>query len=344
SLVSPLTIPYVSPMSEAKPSILITGANGFVGARLCRKFQCEGFHVIAGVRQTSDLSLLNGLELEYRYGDVTQPETLPDMVAGVEYVIHNAGITKTKRKEAFFEVNEKGTAALFDTVAKHNPSVKRVVLISSLAAAGPSQPGRPLTEQDEPHPITAYGRSKLAAEGVALSFADRVPVVILRPSGIYGPGDKEILSFFQTVNRRIKPYIGKTDRCLQLIHVDDLAEAVYLAVTQPTESGSILFIAESRSYTMRELIATLELTSSKRAFPVHIPSPLFRGIALLSEAVSRLFGGTPMLTREKARELLDWWEVSTEKAKQELGFQARISFEQGARETFRWYREKGWLK
>ncbi len=331
-------------MPEVPLSVLITGANGFVGSRLCRKFLDRGFRVIGAVRKTSDLSLLEGIPVVYRYGDVTQPETLPEMVAGVDYVIHNAGVTKVKRKSTFFAVNEHGTASLFEALLQHNARVKKVILISSLAAVGPSRDDQPLTEQDEPHPISAYGRSKFAAESAAVSFSNRLPLVALRPPGIYGPGDKEILSFFRTVNLGVRPYLGDCRRKLQLVHVDDLCAAVHLAVIRETKSPDVYFIAEKRAYSMRELIELLAGASGKKTIPVPVPSLVFKGVAAVAEFGGRVIGAAPMLTREKARELLASWEVSTDRAKQRLGFESQISFEHGARETYRWYREKGWLK
>jgi nucleoside-diphosphate-sugar epimerase len=331
-------------MPDDKSSVLITGANGFVGSRLCRKFLDEGFHVIAGVRKKADLSLLGELDIEYRYGDVTQIETLGEMVAGVDDIIHNAGVTKVKRKELFFTINHQGTKSLFEAIEKHNPHLKKAVYISSLAAAGPSTGGKPLTEEGQPHPITSYGQSKLAGERAALSFSNRFNVVAIRPPGIYGPGDKEILFFFEIVNKRIKPFIGSPERKLQLIHVDDLCRAVFLAVTNDTRAGEVYFVAENRSYSMRELIFLLEKGCGKKALPLRFPSSVFKAIAVVSELAFKLVGMTPMLTPEKANELLMSWEVSTAKAKRDFGFESLIPFEQGAKETYQWYRQKGWLK
>ncbi len=330
-------------MSEAGKTVLITGANGFVGARLCRRFLRAGWQVAAGVRKTSNLTSLDNQAVEFRYGDVCDPDTLPPMVADVNVIIHNAGVVKARRTETFYEVNEKGTENLLQAIVRHNSRLTRFVYVSSLAASGPSTRGRPRTEDDSPAPLTEYGRSKLAGERVVLSYADRLSTVAVRPPGIYGPGDREIFSFFQAVHRHLRPAIGDQLRLLQLVHVDDLAEGVFLAATGPVESGRIYFIAEDRAYTMRELTALLVDAIGRRTAPVILPAGVFRLVAAISETICRLYGGTPMLTREKANELLADWEVSIDRAREELGYRSRIPFARGAAETYQWYRKQGWL-
>jgi len=330
-------------MPSDAASILITGANGFVGARLCHRFVQEGFQTIAAVRETSDLSQLKGVNVELRFGDVARAETLPALVAGVDYVVHNAGLVKARHSQTLFDVNETGTRQLMEAIARHNPHVRKVIYISSLAAAGPSVSGRPVTEEDEPRPITAYARSKLAGERTALSFADRFPVIALRPSGVYGPGDREIFSFFQAVYRGLKPIVGDPERKLQLVHVDDLARAVFLATTCDTAPSGAYFVAEDRAYVMRELVDLLQRACGKSGLSLRLPAGIFRCLAAVSETVLKAFGGTPMLTREKAEELLAGWEVSTAKASRAFGFSSRIPFAEGARETYAWYLRNGWL-
>jgi len=329
--------------STNQPSVLITGANGFVGSRLCRRLIDDRFKVIAGVRKSADLSLLSGLDLEHRYGDVTQPETLPDMVRGVDYVIHNAGIVKARSKAPFFQVNEQGTRNLMDAVVAHNPTVKKVIYVSSQAASGPVTSNRPVRESDEPNPLTVYGQSKLAGEQAALVFSNRLNLAIVRPAGVYGPGDKEILTFFAAIKNHIKPYFGNTSRKIQLVHVDDLARAISLLLTAETRSGEIYFISEKRAYSIKEMIALLQQACGRSGIPLYVPSSLFRVIARLSEILLRIVGITPMLTREKAEELLASWEVETVKAERDFGFVSEIDFAEGAKTTYDWYFKKGWL-
>ncbi|UCD64779.1 MAG: SDR family NAD(P)-dependent oxidoreductase [Candidatus Zixiibacteriota bacterium] len=330
-------------MPESKQSILITGANGFVGSRLCRTFLDNGFNVIAGVRKNADLRQLRGLEVPFRYGDICIAESLGEMVAGVDYIVHNAGLVKAKSEEHFFEVNEQGTGNLFEAIIRRNPDARRVIYISSAAAAGPSQGGVARAEDDPPAPLTEYGRSKLAGERTALSYADKLNVLAVRPPAIYGPGDREILSFFLAASLRIKPYIGSTRRKMQLVYVDDLCRGVLLAVSARAESGRVYYIAENRAYMMKELIKILGKTCGKSAVPLYVPSPVFRLIASFSERIMKSLNLTPMLTVEKANELLASWEVSTSRAEKELGYTSQVPFEEGARETFRWYRTEGWL-
>ena len=344
SLENGSAIAYLHGMAENRQSVLITGANGFVGSRLTRKLLAEGYHVVAGVRKSGDMTLLDGLDVEYRYGDITQPESLPTMVAGVDYAVHNAGIVTAKKPGDFARVNEDGTRNFFEALKSHNPTLKKAVYISSLAAAGPATAGRAITEDDPPKPITTYGQSKLNGERIALSFKEHIDVVALRAAGVYGPGDKEILAFFKTVHGRIKPYFGNINRMLQLVHVDDLCSAVHKALQSRDNSGSAYFVAESEAHSMKSLIEHLEDAMNRKGFPLYIPTPFFYVIAFISEWALRLVGVTPMLSVEKAGELLASWEVSTKRACDELGFVSQIPFEQGARDTYQWYVEHGWMK
>lgn len=331
-------------MENSAKTILITGANGFVGSRLCARFANAGYQVFAGVRQTADLTLLDGVKVEYRYGDVTHRDSLPQMVAGVNNIIHNAGIVKAKAPDRFFHVNVKGTTNLLEAVAANNPGVSKIIYISSLAAIGPSYDGRPLIESDYPRPVSIYGKSKLAGEQAALSFADRLNVIAIRPPGIYGPGDTEIFSLFQTAHFHLKPMIGHQKRKLHLVHVDDLCRGIQLALEGETSTGEAYFVGENRAYSMTELAELLRVAVGRSAIGVPIPAPIFRLIAAVTETVMKLTGGIPMLTRDKAEELLCSFQMDCSKAKETFGFESEIGLAEGLASTYRWYLNKGWLK
>ncbi|MFH2050700.1 MAG: hypothetical protein ABIJ12_14795, partial [bacterium] len=117
-----------------------------------------------------------------------------------------------------------------------------------------------------------------------------------------------------------------------------------LALENETNSGEASFVAEKESYSMREMVDILAESSGKKCITLRVPGFIFRIIAFISEFLFKLVGATPMLTREKAAELLASWEVSTTKAFNSFGFQSEISFKDGSEATYKWYREQGWLK
>jgi nucleoside-diphosphate-sugar epimerase len=325
-----------------KESVLVTGANGFVGSRLCRRLLNEHYHVIAGMREGCNRELLTGMDLETRYGDVTCPETLPAMVEGVDYVVHNAGIVKAKKPDLFFKVNHFGTKNIAEACLQ-SLNLKKFIYISSLAAVGPSDGIKPLTEDDTPNPLTAYGRSKLAGEESILALKGRLNAVILRPPAIYGPGDREMFSFFKIVNLGMKPYLGNLSRRLQLIHVDDFCLGVFRTLRAETKPGAIYFISESKSFSYRELVHFLGLAVGRKTLPLYIPGSLLKGIARISEGFLKVLGKSSMFTAGKAEEILGSWEISTDKAKRELGFESKYLFPEGAAKTAEWYFKEGWL-
>lgn len=329
--------------------ILVTGANGFIGSRLCAFLHTKGEHPIAQVRKSGNQELLDSIDIEKRFGDVTDAASLMPMMHDIDVVIHNAGIVKAKQEEEFWKVNVDGTGNVIEAIKKSGRSI-HLVLISSLAAVGPSQES-PLHESSPMQPVTAYGESKRDAEAVAMKASAYMPVTILRPSGVYGPGDRESFTLFQAVANGFKPILGNPDRKIQLIHVDDLVRAIHAAATLPllTEGKQCrtYHLADAEPHTMRQLFDQLDQVNSemtgKKALTILIPSGLLRGIAQLSKLILPLFGQTPMLTPRKAAELLGSWEVSTSRAEADLGFRSSISFRDGARGTFEWYRQMGWL-
>jgi len=181
--------------------VLLTGATGFIGHHLVDLLKSEGFDVRCLVRKTSNISKLVG-KVEFAYGEVTSPESLEEAVKGVDYIVHLAGVVKALNPEGYYRVNTQGTINLFNATLKNNQNIKRFVFISSQAASRPSE--TPIKENEPSAPVTSYGKSKLETEKFLNQNSDKLPVTIIRPSAVYGPGDKEFLPVYQMINKGIE--------------------------------------------------------------------------------------------------------------------------------------------
>nr|NIP80739.1 NAD-dependent epimerase/dehydratase family protein [Gemmatimonadota bacterium]NIQ55904.1 NAD-dependent epimerase/dehydratase family protein [Gemmatimonadota bacterium]NIU79040.1 NAD-dependent epimerase/dehydratase family protein [Gammaproteobacteria bacterium]NIX45654.1 NAD-dependent epimerase/dehydratase family protein [Gemmatimonadota bacterium]NIY09955.1 NAD-dependent epimerase/dehydratase family protein [Gemmatimonadota bacterium] len=206
--------------------ILITGATGFVGSHLVEALARRGEGARALVRRTSDVSLLARYGIEPVVGDIDDFDSLRTALGDADTVLHLAAATRALDDDTFFRVNARGTRRLVDAMVADGGG-RRLVYLSSLAAVGPSG-GRPVRPDDEPRPLTAYGRSKLEGER---EVRDRTGLegVVLRPPAVYGPRDRDLLTFFRLARRGVLPTVGPPGREVQLIHAADLASALLAA-------------------------------------------------------------------------------------------------------------------
>jgi nucleoside-diphosphate-sugar epimerase len=213
---------------------LVTGATGFLGTHLVRELLRQGFEVTCLRRATSDVAHLGPLRVRMKVADVTQAETLPSAIEGADVVFHLAGLTRALHPGQLAAVNAAGTRHLLAAcAAQAGPPV--VVLVSSLAAAGPSLADRPREENAPAVPVSHYGRSKRAAEVVAHEFADRLPITVVRPPLVFGQGDRSVLAIFRPIRRwGVHLVPGFVDRRLSLIHATDLATALVAAARNGT--------------------------------------------------------------------------------------------------------------
>ncbi|HLB24926.1 MAG TPA: NAD-dependent epimerase/dehydratase family protein, partial [Nitrospirota bacterium] len=179
---------------------LVTGGTGFIGSHLVEALLKKGYSVRCLVRDLAKQGWLAGLDVELVTGDCNEPATLEGAVDGVDYVFHVAGITKAARGETYYSVNGEGTKNVA-LAAAGSAGLRKLVYVSSQAAAGPSRQGRPRKEDDPPGPVSDYGRSKLMGERYCLELADRVDLAIVRPTSVYGPRDRDIYTFFRMVSR-----------------------------------------------------------------------------------------------------------------------------------------------
>jgi dihydroflavonol-4-reductase len=312
--------------------VLITGASGFIGRRLALTLAGRGHDVACLVRRTSRTEGLEGPGLRLVAGDLRDPASLEAAVAGCDRVFHLAAVIQAVDTAAFEEVNVEGTRRLVEACLRAAPGLERLVFVSSVAAAGPSRPGRAGREADEPNPVSGYGRSKLRAEDVVRRAAGRTPVTIIRPPNVVGPGSKELEQAIALLRKRIVPAIGDERPRTSLIDVDDLAEALILASGETGSVGQTYYVTDGGAYAWPEIIAALTEELGLGRFRIRVPSGIQLAVATLAEAGARLTGKPPALTREIVRAGRDhFWLYDGSRIERELGFRPRFKMRDSVR-------------
>jgi len=319
---------------------LVTGGTGFIGSHLVEALIRRGYEVSCLVRRTSNLRWIKDLEVRLLYGDCTEKDTLKGMVKGLDYIYHLAGITKAISDDIYFRENALGTENVIKTAVEEEPGLKKFIYLSSLAAFGPSPDGRLPKEDETPHPVSIYGRSKLLGEEAILRHKKGLPVVILRPTVVYGPRDRDIYFFFKLIKKGIIPLWGGR-RFLSLLYVGDLVDGIISAAER---GEGIYFLSDGNIYSVDAVTETIANTLGVKALKIRIPEPLLFMVALSSEGYYKITGRPPLINREKIKEAVQrYWICDNSKAGKELGFKPRVSLVDGITRTAQWYRDHGWL-
>ncbi|MBM4256126.1 MAG: NAD-dependent epimerase/dehydratase family protein [Deltaproteobacteria bacterium] len=335
--------PLSRPVVQEDRRVLVTGGTGFIGSHLVAALAEQGCIPRVLVRATSNITSLSARGVECIIGGLDDPAALERAVSGVDTVIHLAAVTRARSEKEYFQVNAEGTQHLVEVLRSAQPRPRRLIYVSSLAAAGPSLDGVPVDVHDVPRPITSYGRSKLAGEAVCLTIADEMEVLILRPPAVYGPGDRDLFRCFQMATRGILPVPTGPVRWIQFIHVHDLINALLCAVTAGQASG-VYHVAEPQPYAWGQITDWLAKAVGRQVRAVRVPQWGIRAAAAVSELGAAMIGRATIFNREKAEELLaPGWLCETEAVKRDLGFEVRIPLPQGLVGTASWYREHGWL-
>lgn len=325
-------------------NVFVTGASGFVGGHLVSALVQRGYSVTCLVRGTSDTRALRKSGIRLISGDITDRNAVREAVRSANTIYHVAGATKAAHREDYFKVNQEGTRLILETVAESNPGLGRFVHVSSLAAAGPSSDGRPLTEGEKPNPVSWYGESKLKSEEEVLGFKDLFPATIIRPSAVYGPRDKDTLLIFKMLQRGCLFTPGRFDRRFSLIHVSDLVQALIKAGEKGTGSGEVFYISRFEIFSWDDVGRAVALALGKKYRRISFPQWLAITAGMAGDIWSDATGRAATVNRQKVRELLaPFWVCDSSKAKTILGFSPGINLENGIKETANWYRQNGWL-
>lgn len=350
----------ISICEEQDMKILVTGASGFIGSFIVEHALELGFDVWAGVRPTSSKSWLTNPKIHFIYLDLFDEAKLQYTLlkfrkeeSSWDYVVHAAGITKAKDEKTFFSVNFEGTRHLVTALRELSMSPKRFIFLSSLSVLGPlkQEPAlqsdgslhQMMTTEDRPQPNTAYAKSKLAAEEFLLSLKD-FPSVILRPTGVYGPREKDYFLLAKSIKRHIDFSVGSHPQEITFIYVRDLVRAVFLALDHG-ENGRIYLLSDGQTYTSRSFSLLLQKEIGiQNVF--HIKAPLFilRFVCTIGEILGKLTGNISTLNNDKYNILKQRnWRCDIQPARQLLGYQPAFNLEQGVKETVAWYRTQQWI-
>jgi len=330
--------------------ILITGASGFIGSFLVEEALKRGYEVYAGVRQTSNRNFLKDERISFinlNYSSKTELRMqllgLKDSGIFFDYIIHNAGITKANKKKTYFTVNCQYTKNFIKSLIATGFCPGKFVYISSLAAFGPGcDAENPIRITDKPNPVTTYGKSKLKAENYIRSLTG-FPYMIIRPTAVYGPREKDIFLYFRLINRNFEPYIGFKRQKISLIFVKDLVIAIYKAAESELVNRSY-FVSDGQAYSMQDVGQKIKKQLSKKTFRFSIPVQFLRVIAFILERFYSMFGYIPALNLEKVNELKSLnWMCDTEPLYSDLKFIAEYDLDKGIMETAEWYKNEGWL-
>jgi nucleoside-diphosphate-sugar epimerase len=305
----------------------------------------RGDDVVCPVRKVSSLKHLEGIPAR-----VIQIDQLESEIANeppFDYVIHVAGATRGLNYDEYFRANVEFTKHLLEMIThlQDRQALKRFVLVSSQAVAGPSlDNGDSCVESDPARPLSHYGRSKLEAEQTAMKFNDRLPITIVRPPTVFGPRDNDVLSLFKCVRYRLAPCIAGPDRLVSIIYVEDLVEGILSAALSPAAKGECYYLANPEPVIWREFALLVARVLGYEAVPLRLPLSALKLVALAGDLGGRIRGEASLFRSEKLEEMKQRaWVCSSQKASKEIGWVPRTPLVRAIEKTADWYKEHGWL-
>ena len=329
-------------------NILITGATGFIGGFIVDEALSRGMQVWVAVRSTSSRKYLSDPRIQFLELNLSDKEQMKRQMDGLrlDYVVHAAGATKCLHAEDFFRSNTEGTKNLVQALMELQMPLKRFVFVSSLSVYGPvaeQQPYREICGNDTPQPNTAYGRSKLAAEQYIESI-EGLPYVILQPTGVYGPRERDYFMMAKSIKSHTDFSVGYKPQDLTFVYVLDVVQAIFLALDCQKTGGKYM-LSDGEVYSSRTFS---DLIHRELGHPwllrIKAPIWLLRIITFCGEYIGRMTGKISALNNDKYNIMKQRnWRCDIKPAMSDLGYKPKYQLDEGVRLTIKWYKENNWL-
>jgi dihydroflavonol-4-reductase len=331
-------------MPELLKHVLITGASGFAGLSLALTLAAAGYRVRGLVRSRERAEPLERAGIELVMGDVRDPEVLRTATEGVDTVYHLAAVFRRAGvpDSEYREVHVDGTRRLIEASAA--AGVQRVVHCSTVGVHG-SVDGGPASENAPFKPGDIYQLTKLEGEREAVEVAGRlaVPLTVVRPGPIYGPGDRRLLKLIGGVARGRFTLLGDGSPHFQMVYVDDLSRAFRLAAESPSAAGRTYIVAGEEAPTLHELVHEIADVAQVPAPKLRLPVWPFWFAGAICEAVCVPLGIEPPIFRRRVKFFTSNRWFDTSRVREELGFTPRVPLREGLRKTLASYRRLGWV-
>ena len=330
------------------PKILITGASGFVGSWLVKEAISRGLDVYAGIRASSSKALLRDSKINFSIIDFDDDLALAELLKSeqFDYIIHNAGVTRAQHDADYFRVNVDYTVKLAQLAQKEiGDQLKKFVFISSIEAYG-SADGTPegvIDNNIEPSPRTTYGLSKLKAEKELITVKG-LPLIVLRPTAVFGPGERDLFAFWQTVKRfKVTPIVGNKTIKYTFVYVKDLVHVVLDAVLSDIKDKSY-FVSDGRIHKMQAYLDNIASSLGIRPLSFVIPYLALDAASAVTGLFDKITGKKSLLNAEQiAKAKAQNWDCDISDLVQDFGYQSQYSLKEAVEETTQWYLQEGWL-
>lgn len=332
--------------------ILITGASGFIGSFIVEKALEDGYETWAGVRKSSSKQYLSEPGIQFitlNFNDksklLEQLLEFKEKYGRWDYIVHCAGVTKSKDKKDFIKGNYWATRNLIESIQQADMMPDKFIYISSLSIFGPIHDHcyEPITEKDTPKPNTAYGESKIKTEEYIKAIPD-FPYIIMRPTGVYGPREKDYFLMLKSIKQHLDFAVGFSRQDITFVYVKDVVQAIFLSLQKDVVRRSY-FISDEGVYSSRNFSDLLQKELGIKHV-LHIKCPFFvlKVISLLAEFFAKMFGKSSTLNSDKYKIMKQRnWRCDIAPLKAELGYKAQYPLERGVKEIVEWYKKEGWI-